>query len=750
MSFPEDRTLVLDMLQPFRRVLSGPTSKGISTSTSSTANSNSNATSSAAPASSAHTPLGHRLNFDDTISDILGKRKASSPLKRSRTESDTSMSPVVASPWQINRYKAEAIESKVQIEKLEKQIAHQHLIRNEMGELFENERRIASSERKSKDNTIADFEQRLQTMKSKETDLKEQLSKSIREFNEYKLTVDKEKQHFQKEIYDLKTDLTNSRITNNEQISLLKQEVMKLSQSLDIYQKEASEYKSAYEEAAIENRQIESLQEKCDQQSLALHQAESKLRDLESSKKDLEEMKVLQKRLVSMPSLEKEVQRLREEATELRVASHQNLLLEEQVHHYKTRLESLEPLYQKFGDLQKQHLELERTLDEWKRIGSAYEAPEPQMLIKRLENLQQRELTFLTEKKDTDVTLSAAKSELADAKLENKKILSKLSDAQNMQKTQESFIHRLQKKLLLVSRERDSYRQQLDCYEKELTVMGNIGTTDNQHSAALMNSRVDILEKSLQGYRELVAKLEEDIANMRGMPILQEQLSRLKEDVMNLTRDNEVLRSHNDKLEMQVERSFSKGDQTNIPTTKILHLTQNPLTKAEEIVKNELEKAHLEIQQLKYKIKKLEANELEMTQKLSETLQSHGPSSEDVEQLKSQLESGKIKLQRMKEVYTTSFQEYRDVCYMLFGYKMDRTSVNNYRLSSIFADSPNQYLNFILSGGGIEMVQTDYAGTISDLVDEHLRHHKSFPVFLSELTLDLFKRTTMLSDSTIQ
>lgn len=61
---------------------------------------------------------------------------------------------------------------------------------------------------------------------------------------------------------------------------------------------------------------------------------------------------MLQKRLISMPSLEKEVQRLREEATELRVASHQNLLLEEQVHHYKTRLESLEPLYQKFSDLQ--------------------------------------------------------------------------------------------------------------------------------------------------------------------------------------------------------------------------------------------------------------------------------------------------------------------------------------------------------------------------------------------------------------
>lgn len=39
--------------------------------------------------------------------------------------------------------------------------------------------------------------------------------------------------------------------------------------------------------------------------------------------------------------------------------------------------------------------------------------------------------------------------ESANVNLEFKKTLSKLNDAQNMQKTQESFIHRLQKKLLL-------------------------------------------------------------------------------------------------------------------------------------------------------------------------------------------------------------------------------------------------------------------------------------------------------------
>lgn len=33
----------------------------------------------------------------------------------------------------------------------------------------------------------------------------------------------------------------------------------------------------------------------------------------------------------------------------------------------------------------------------------------------------------------------------------------------------------------------------------------------------------------------------------------------------------------------------------------------------------------------------------------------------------------------MKEEFTSSAQEYRDVCYMLLGYKIDRTGHKNYR-----------------------------------------------------------------------
>lgn len=33
----------------------------------------------------------------------------------------------------------------------------------------------------------------------------------------------------------------------------------------------------------------------------------------------------------------------------------------------------------------------------------------------------------------------------------------------------------------------------------------------------------------------------------------------------------------------------------------------------------------------------------------------------------------------MKEVYNSNLQEYKNVFYMLLGYQIDRTGVNNYR-----------------------------------------------------------------------
>jgi len=48
----------------------------------------------------------------------------------------------------------------------------------------------------------------------------------------------------------------------------------------------------------------------------------------------------------------------------------------------------------------------------------------------------------------------------------------------------------------------------------------------------------------------------------------------------------------------------------------------------------------------------------------------------------------------MQETFKSTSQEFRDVCYMLLGYRIDRIKPKLYRLSSMYAESPNDHLLF--------------------------------------------------------
>lgn len=55
-------------------------------------------------------------------------------------------------------------------------------------------------------------------------------------------------------------------------------------------------------------------------------------------------------------------------------------------------------------------MELEKALDEWKRVGDAFECSESNMLLSQMEKFQQREITLISEKKDADILLSNMKT----------------------------------------------------------------------------------------------------------------------------------------------------------------------------------------------------------------------------------------------------------------------------------------------------------------------------------------------------
>lgn len=91
-----------------------------------------------------------------------------------------------------------------------------------------------------------------------------------------------------------------------------------------------------------------------------------------------------------------------------------------------------------------------------------------------------------------------------------------VTELQNNIQQRQNLIHRMQKKLLLISRERDSYRKQLDSYEKDLTICMAPSSTaqPGTNQMQTQKDRIDNLEKVIDGYREMVTKLENDLQNV--------------------------------------------------------------------------------------------------------------------------------------------------------------------------------------------------------------------------------------------
>jgi len=115
----------------------------------------------------------------------------------------------------------------------------------------------------------------------------------------------------------------------------------------------------------------------------------------------------------------------------------------------------------------------------------------PMVMKRELNRLQQAEIDLRAEEGQLRSRLDAVlrESQNLSKNYENAKKL--VNDVTLSKEKLNKLVSRLQKKMILVTRERDSYRQQLDLYEKEITVDSNNAMTE----------RIPALERVIDGYR---------------------------------------------------------------------------------------------------------------------------------------------------------------------------------------------------------------------------------------------------------
>ncbi|XP_050674720.1 mitotic spindle assembly checkpoint protein MAD1 [Leptidea sinapis] len=703
-----DMSLFNDVLEPFRRVINtDPPKDKLSAS--------------------------NKLNFSDSnsslkegITNLLnsGKRKASlnssepeTPGKRIRTDSSSNVPP---SPWESKRLKIDLIAAKAQIAKLESRINHQHQIFKEMQILFEGEKGSLVEQHKRDERAISDLEDRLTLIRKREQDLREEFGESVKDFNESKAAFDKEKLDLQKQVEDLKDKLLEVNVSSADQISEMQKDMNELLAALESAQEEAANFKSEVEQLKIKSEQCTSLRNQLEKQTFEFQQVTRKLKQMEYEKDSYQDWqtqaKTAQKRLSNMAELEKEVTRLRATERSLRDTICNTLLLEEQVHVLTAKLEALQPVQQELHEAKVKLASLESSLEEWRSAAQSHGVENARALSAALDAALSGQMSAVTDASMAQTQLAQLTEDAATLKFERDKVNAKLNDLLTVRKNQESLIHRLQKRLLLVTRERDSYRQQLDSFEKELTV--TLSGETGAGGAALLQARVEQLERSLQGYRDLLATQDQE-SQAKALDSARAEATKYREEAENAKRELGKIRAQRDQLHAHLDKLAAP--------TKVLHLADNPAALVQKQIQMDLDAAQEEIKKLKAALRE----------------GSGRACPEEMQQLKQQLENSRIKLQRMKEEFTSSAQEYRDVCYMLFGYKLDRTGHKNYRVSNMYAESPDEFLTFTLCEDGIEMVHTDYSTTLEDLIDLHLNQHCSIPMFLAALTMQLFNKTTI-------
>uniref|UniRef100_A0A2K5HY25 Mitotic spindle assembly checkpoint protein MAD1 n=1 Tax=Colobus angolensis palliatus TaxID=336983 RepID=A0A2K5HY25_COLAP len=513
------------------------------------------------------------------------------------------------------------------------------------------------------------------------------------------------------------------------------------------------------------NQKIQELQ--ASQEARADH--EQQIKDLEQKlslqEQDAAIVKNMKSELVRLPRLERELKQLREESTHLREMRETNGLLQEELEGLQRKLGRQEKMQETLVGLELENERLLAKLQSWERLdqttGLSIRTPED--LSRFVVELQQRELAL--KDKNSAVTSSARGLEKARQQLQEelRQVSGQLLEERKKRETHEALARRLQKRVLLLTKERDGMRAILGSYDSELTpaeyspqltrrmreaedmvqkVHSHSAEMEAQLSQALeelggQKQRADMLEMELKMLQSQSSSAEQSFLFSR------EEVDTLRLKVEELEGERSRLEEEKRMLEAQLERRVLQGDYDQ-SRTKVLHMSLNPASVARQRLREDHSQLQAECERLRGLLRAMERGGTVPTD--LEAAAASLPSSKEVAELKKQVESAELKNQRLKEVFQTKIQEFRKACYTLTGYQIDITTENQYRLTSLYAEHPGDCLIFKAtspSGSKMQLLETEFSHTVGELIEVHLRRQDSIPAFLSSLTLELFSRQTV-------
>ncbi|KAM6156867.1 mitotic spindle assembly checkpoint protein MAD1 [Erethizon dorsatum] len=607
---------------------------------------------------------------------------------------------------------------------------------------------------------------RIRQLQDREAEAEEKMREQLERHRLCKQSLDSASQQLREQ--------EDSLATASETISTLKGRVSELQWSLMDQEVQVKRLESEKQE----------LQEQFDLQHRKWQEANQKIQELQASQeargdqeqkiKDLEQKLCLQEQdaavvrsmkseLLRLPKVERELKRLREENAHLREMRDTNGLLTEELEGLQRRLGRQEKMQETLVGLELEKERLLAKLQSWEMLDqtTGLNLRTPEDLSRFIVELQQRELAL--KEKNNAITSSVRGLEKAQQQLQEEvwQVSGQLLEERKKRENHEALARRLQKRVLLLTKERDGMRAILGSYDSELTQAEyspqltrrmreaeDMVQKVHAHSSEMEAQLSQALEE-LGGQKQRADMLEMELKMLKSQPnsaepsfsFCKEEVDTLRLKVEELERERSCLEQEKNILEMQLERRTLQGDYDQ-SRTKVLHMSLNPTSLAKERLREERDRLQEECERLRGLVHALERGgpvptDLEATTGLA--------LSKEVAELRKQVESAELKNQRLKEVFQTKIQEFRKVCYTLTGYQIDITTESQYRLTSQYAEHKTDCLIFKAtgpSGSKMQLLETEFSRSVPELIELHLLRQDSIPAFLSALTLELFSHQT--------
>lgn len=180
---------------------------------------------------------------------------------------------------------------------------------------------------------------------------------------------------------------------------------------------------------------------------------------------------------------------------------------------------------------------------------------------------------------------------------------------------------------------------------------------------------------------------------------------------------------------------------------RVIHFNDNPTDRFISERKNSIEELRRENERLRARLALLESgNTTDVTRRIDDAVNS----SDKIELLTCKVNELKLREEKILNSFKKTSREFREVCYLLTGFRIDPLKDDIFRLSHMYAEHEEDKLFFeVKRDGTILLLKNEYTDQYDSFITTYLEEADSFPAFLAAITLDLFKSQTQSVDMSV-